>query len=132
VAAKSGSAPEMAAEAPDQDTPGTDTILVVEDDASVLKMAITILRRQGYHVLSASKASEAIRLTTIYENTIHLLLTDVIMPEMNGWDLFAHISERFPDMKVIYMSGNTNNVIAPKASWKKASNLFKSLFRLNP
>ena len=103
---------EMDDEAPLKKTQGTETILVVEDDASVLEMTIAILKRQGYHVLSASKAAEAIRLTTTYKATIHLLLTDVIMPEMNGKDLFAQIAVHFPEMKVIYMSGYTDNVIA--------------------
>lgn len=92
--------------------PATETILVVEDDESVLKMAITILESQHYKILSATNASDAIRLASQYTDQIHLLLTDVIMPEMNGKELSARIAECFPDIKVIYMSGYTSNVIS--------------------
>ena len=91
---------------------GTETVLVVEDDPSVLEMTTAALERQGYHILFTSKAAEALSLAITHAAPIHLLLTDVIMPEMNGKDLYLEISDRFPDMKVIYMSGYTNNVIA--------------------
>jgi PAS domain S-box-containing protein len=115
---------------PLQNRQGTETILVVEDDASVLEMTRSILNRQGYRVLSASKAAEAIQLATTYQDTIHLLLTDVIMPEMNGRELCAQISDRFPEMKVIYMSGYTHNVIAHHGILDQGINFIQKPFPL--
>lgn len=88
------------------------TILIVEDDESVLDLAITILKAQDYHILSALKAGDALRLVSSYNGEIDLLLTDVVMPDMNGRELHAEIIKIFPEIKVIYMSGYTNNVIA--------------------
>ena len=91
---------------------GHETILLVEDEPAILKMTTKILERQGYTVLAASTPSEAIRRTEAHPGEIHLLLTDVVMPEMNGRDLAKNLLSFYPNLKRLFMSGYTANVIA--------------------
>src|ERR1039457_2482889 len=91
-------------------TRGSETILVVEDEPAILSLTKTILERLGYQVLVASTPGEAIRVTAEYSGQIHLLVTDVVMPEMNGRDLASKLSSTFPHLKKLYMSGYTANV----------------------
>ncbi len=100
---------------PGEDSPprgGNETVLLVEDEEAVLRLAQRILDELGYHVLVAGKPHEALALAREYSGEIHLLVTDVIMPEMNGRDLATHISSCKPGMKLVYMSGYTADVIA--------------------
>jgi PAS domain S-box-containing protein len=92
--------------------PGRETILLVEDDPSILQLGTRMLERLGYHVLAASGPGEALLLAERYAGKIHLLLTDVIMPEMNGRDLAKRLLLLHPDIKRLFMSGYTANVIA--------------------
>jgi two-component system cell cycle sensor histidine kinase/response regulator CckA len=90
---------------------GNETILVVEDQEEVRVLTVTALERCGYRVLSAAGAKEAIAIAKTFEGTIHLLLTDVVMPGMNGRDLANQLTtERH--LKVLFMSGYTDNAIA--------------------
>lgn len=90
---------------------GTETVLMVEDEAAILGVGKAILEELGYKVLTATKPGEAIRLSE--ENGgINLLLTDVVMPEMNGRDLADHLKDINPNLKCLYTSGYTANVIA--------------------
>ena len=91
---------------------GHETILLVEDELSILRVTTAMLRKLGYTVLSASTAREAIRLAQEHTGHIDLLLTDVIMPEMNGRGLAKELSGNHPDLKCLFMSGYTANVIA--------------------
>ena len=75
---------------------GHETILLVEDEPGILKMTTTILEMQGYTVLAASTAGEAIRLAQEHSGEIHLLMTDVVMPEMNGRDLAKNLLSFYP------------------------------------
>jgi two-component system cell cycle sensor histidine kinase/response regulator CckA len=85
---------------------GTETILLVEDDVIVRDLVHEVLQGSGYTVLEADKASEALRIGEDYApRPIHLLLTDVVMPEMDGPQLAEHLARLFPQMKVLYMSG---------------------------
>ncbi|NOQ21784.1 MAG: PhnD/SsuA/transferrin family substrate-binding protein [Candidatus Aegiribacteria sp.] len=90
---------------------GTETILLVEDDKMVRKLSKTILERMGYTVLNASMPSEAIRLAGEYAGEIHLLITDVIMPEMNGLNLTRRLLSIYPRLKYMFISGYTANAI---------------------
>lgn len=91
---------------------GTETILLVEDEQSILKLGMTMLERMGYTVLAAHTPSEAIRLAEEHKGEIHLVMTDVVMPEMNGRDLSNQLIFRYPKLKRLFMSGYTANVIA--------------------
>ncbi len=87
-------------------------ILVVEDEITILNLSKTILEKLGYTVLTASTPSEALRLVEMHSGRIQLLLTDVIMPEMNGRDLASQLHTCFPDIKTLFMSGYTADVIS--------------------
>lgn len=91
---------------------GSETILLVEDEPAILKMTAVILERLGYTVLSTDIPGEAIRLAREHSGNIHLLLTDVVMPEMNGRDLARNLLSIYPDIKRLFMSGYTADVIA--------------------
>lgn len=89
-----------------------ETILLVEDDKSILKLGERMLNSFGYTVLSAATPGEAIKLVEESMGKIDLLLTDVVMPEMNGRELSERLKKQDPDLKTLYMSGYTANVIA--------------------
>ena len=91
---------------------GNETILLVEDEPAILNMVRMMLERKGYSVLSAATPAEAIALAKIHADKIHLLMTDVVMPGMNGRDLARHLITIYPDVKLLFMSGYTANVIA--------------------
>uniref|UniRef100_A0A7C4MPG1 histidine kinase n=1 Tax=Desulfatirhabdium butyrativorans TaxID=340467 RepID=A0A7C4MPG1_9BACT len=91
---------------------GHETILLVEDEPAILRMATMMLGREGYTVLGAGTPGEAVRLATEHPGDIHLLITDVVMPEMNGRDLAKNILSLYPGLKCLFMSGYTANVIA--------------------
>ena len=90
---------------------GTETILVAEDDDTVRQLTRELLEIYGYNVLEASNGGSALLLCERYEEPIHLLLTDVIMPEMSGHELTTRLAQLHPEMKVLYMSGHTEDVI---------------------
>lgn len=89
-----------------------ETILMVEDDAALLNIGRRMLERLGYKVLTANSPGKAIELAEAGIEQFHLLLTDVIMPEMNGRQLSERMSSIYPDLKIVFMSGYTANVIA--------------------
>lgn len=89
-----------------------ETVLVVEDEPALLMMTQTMLRKLGYQVLAAGTPGEAIGLIRKCESRIHLAITDVIMPEMNGRSLAERLQSLSPGIKVLFMSGYTADVIA--------------------
>jgi PAS domain S-box-containing protein len=91
---------------------GLETILLVEDEPSILRMCENILEGLGYRVLTASTPGEAIGLAEKHAGEIHLLMTDVVMPKMNGRDLAKRLLSLYPSLKRLFMSGYTANVIA--------------------
>jgi len=90
---------------------GTETILLVEDDEVVRKLVSEVLGNEGYRLLEAANGLGALSICAQYEERIHLLLTDVIMPEMSGRELAHRLASQRPEMKVLYMSGYTDDVI---------------------
>jgi len=94
---------------------GTETILIVEDEVSILKMIKRMLEILGYTVLEASDPFEALEIARNYIGTIHLLITDVIMPKMNGVDLSKLVSAIHPKIKTIYTSGYSADVLLKHA-----------------
>ncbi|MGB9594219.1 MAG: ATP-binding protein [Anaerolineae bacterium] len=91
---------------------GSETVLVTEDDAAVRRMAARILRGLGYTVLEAANGAEALQAARKYGGRIDLLITDVVMPRMNGRELAQRLAEICPGVKVLYVSGYTENAIA--------------------
>lgn len=88
-----------------------ETILVVDDDNSVLRIVVAILRHDNYHVLEAGSASEALLICREYPGFIHLLLADVTMPAMSGPELASEIKEARPDVRVMFMSGHVDGTL---------------------
>ena len=91
---------------------GTETVLLVEDELGVRQLASAILKLHGYRVLEAADAKEAIKVAQQERGPIHLLLTDVIMPLMSGRELVEQIRPLRKDIRIIYMSGYTDDVLA--------------------
>lgn len=92
-------------------TKGRGTVLVVEDEEIVRDLACEALNMLGYSVLDAATPAEAVRISLEYGVDIDLLLTDVVLPRMDGRTLYSRLSERMPRLKVLYMSGYTGNFI---------------------
>lgn len=90
-----------------------ETVLLVEDDHMVRSVALRILSRRGYEVLEAANGSEALALSSSYSKPIHLLLTDVVMPEMSGSILAEKIVQERPSTSVLFISGYTEDALAP-------------------
>ncbi len=91
---------------------GSETVLLVEDDANVRQLVADVLQEYGYQVLEADAPARAIAVATAYEGAIDLLLTDVIMPQMNGRKLYERLTATWAGLKVLYMSGYTDDIIA--------------------
>jgi two-component system, cell cycle sensor histidine kinase and response regulator CckA len=116
----------------DADTtePGTETILLAEDEANLRYLARQFLEKQGYKVIEATDGAAAMQIAVAHEGVIHLLLTDVIMPGMNGRELAQRISEIRPQTKVLYMSGYTENVIGHNGTLDAGVRLLQKPFTL--
>jgi CheY-like chemotaxis protein len=93
-------------------TCGQETILLVEDESAILDLCTMILKKLGYTVLAANSPGEAIRLAREHAGDISLLMTDVVMPEMNGRDLAKNLLSLYPHIRRLFMSGYTADVIA--------------------
>lgn len=91
--------------------PGTETILLVDDDAAVRTVLARILTRAGYTVLTASAAAEAETIFADHAGAIHLLMTDLIMPDMNGGELARRLIAIRPGTRVLYTSGYTSETV---------------------
>src|SRR3984957_772422 len=110
--------------------PGTETILLVEDEANLRYLARQYLEKQGYRVIEAADGAVAMQIAVAHEAVIHLLLTDVIMPGMNGRELAQRISEIRPNVKVLYMSGYTENVVGHNGTLDAGVRLLQKPFNL--
>jgi DNA-binding NtrC family response regulator len=97
--------------APPRELRGSETILLVEDDDQVRTVALGILRKNGYHVIVARNPGEALLQSETYPGLIHLLLSDVVMPQLSGPELAKRLAKDRPDMKVLCMSGYTDDSI---------------------
>jgi PAS domain S-box-containing protein len=118
------------ATAGEQPGPGHETILLVEDEENLRQLTRQSLENQGYSVIDAADGAAAIRLSQAHKGPIHLLLTDVIMPGMNGRELANQVSSSRPDMKVLYMSGYTENHIGHNGTLDQGIALLQKPFTL--
>ncbi len=104
------------------------TVLLVEDEIAILNLAKRMLEQLGYDVLAANTPSKAVEIARRHHGAVDLLITDVIMPELNGRDLAARISALFPTVKILYMSGYTANVIIHRGVLDKDVHLIQKPF----
>ena len=107
---------------------GRETVLLVEDEPAILVMLARMLEAKGYCVLSAQSPNEALRLSREHAGEIHLILTDVVMPEMNGRSLADAVLPRHPRAKVLFMSGYSGDVIANHGVLDEAVNFIAKPF----
>ncbi|MDI6726616.1 MAG: PAS domain S-box protein [Smithellaceae bacterium] len=120
-------APKGAAEAPT----GTETVLLVEDEETLLEIGQIMLAHLGYEVLAAGSPLQALRLAEEFQGEIHLLLTDVVMPVMSGRDLWQRLCALRPGLKCLYMSGYTANVIAHRGVLDEGVHFLQKPFSLD-
>ena len=107
-----------------------ETVLVVEDETNLRRMARQYLENLGYTVLEAADGAGALQICVSHPGRVHLLLTDVIMPGMNGRELAQRFFEQRPDTKVIYMSGYTENVVGSNGTLDTGITLLQKPFTL--
>ncbi len=110
---------------------GAETLLVVEDEAAILEMVQDMLENMGYQVLPANTPSQAIDIGKTHPDNIDLLMTDVIMPEMNGKDLARNLVAVYPGLKTLFMSGYTADVIAHHGILEKNVAFIQKPFSMN-
>lgn len=110
---------------------GNELILLVEDEPAILDMSKHMLERLGYSILAANTPDQAIHFAGIYNGNIKLLMTDVVMPEMNGRDLAKELKNFSPHIKILFMSGYTANVIANQGRLNKGENFLQKPFTID-
>ena len=108
---------------------GTETILYVEDDPMVRKLNLTILERLGYRVLLAEDGPAALALADEFDGTLDMLITDVVMPEMNGEELSRRIRGMCPQIKILFTSGYTEDIIAPRGVLENGTHFLSKPYR---
>ena len=107
-----------------------ESVLVVEDEPAIMKMTQALLQRLGYRVFAVGSPSQALQLAKTHTDDIDLLVTDVVMPEMNGRDLAHQMNSLYPNMKTLYMSGYTADVIAHRGVLEKGLNFIQKPFSI--
>jgi two-component system cell cycle sensor histidine kinase/response regulator CckA len=109
---------------------GGETVLIVEDEMEVRRLAVRILERQGYKVLEASHGDDALQVCKEYEGQIPLLVTDVVLPGMSGRKLAERLRSLHPRMKVLYMSGYTDKAIVHNGELEEGMNFIQKPFSM--
>jgi two-component system cell cycle sensor histidine kinase/response regulator CckA len=110
---------------------GTETVLLVEDDRAVRRLAGEALRRYGYTVLQSASGLDAIYMAGRHPGPIHLLLTDIVMPQMNGRELSAHLERIRPEVLTLFVSGYVDNVIVQQAEFDAGAAFLQKPFTGN-
>jgi len=105
-----------------------ETILVVEDEAAILRLTSSILTKAGYRVVTAGGPGQAIAVAREHKTLLQLLITDIVMPEMNGRDLSRLLQSEIPALKCLFMSGYTANVIAGQGVLDKGMQFIQKPF----
>ena len=93
---------------------GNETILLVEDEALLLNLGSEILEQMGFNVLATYSPNEALRIAAEHPGEIQVLMTDVIMPEMNGQELAGRLVKEYPGIRCLFVSGYTTDVFSPE------------------
>ena len=109
---------------------GTETVLLVEDESAVLRLSKIVLERFGYVVLTAGTPGEAIQLFESHPGAVNLLVTDVVMPEMNGRELAARLRAARPDLKTLFVSGYSASALAPRGVLDEGVHFLQKPFSL--
>lgn len=112
------------------DNSGIETLLVVEDQKNVLDMVLEYLEMNGYMVLSAQDGNNAVEVYKKYNDKIHLLITDIILPDINGKQVFDNLSQYDSELKVLYMSGYSEEIITVENVLKPGVNFIQKPFNL--
>ena len=120
--------PDRGGRCPTDRTPTGETVLVVEDEEALREVTERIFTRSGYHVITAANGPEALALAAGYDGDIHLLVTDVVMPNMLGKEVAERIRELKPDIEVLYMSGYAQPVLASQGRLDRDVNLIEKPF----
>jgi two-component system, cell cycle sensor histidine kinase and response regulator CckA len=110
---------------------GSETILLVEDDEALLNMEKLRLQSLGYNVLAAALAGEAIRLAAEYKGPIHLLFTDVVMPDMNGKELAEGLKSSHAEMRCVFMSGYASDTVLRHGILEEGVNFIRKPYSIN-
>jgi len=110
---------------------GTETILMVEDEVTILNLGSSILRRLGYRVLEAQSPGDALKLDEQHAETVHLLITDVVMPGMNGKELADRLRASHPGLRTLFMSGYTADIIAHHGVLDEGVQFLQKPFSMN-
>jgi two-component system cell cycle sensor histidine kinase/response regulator CckA len=100
---------------PAGDDAANETILLVEDEASVRSVVSRALRSRGYHVMEARNGEDALNVAEKHNAPIHLVITDMVMPEMDGAELYHNLRRWYPRMRILLISGYTKGAIPPEA-----------------
>jgi CheY-like chemotaxis protein len=122
--------PDEAAQ-PTKAARGDETILLVEDEPAILSMAKTMLERQGYTVMAAGSPGAALQLAEAHSGPIHLLMTDVVMAEMNGPELAAALQEQRPETRVLFMSGYMAHTLTHRCVLAGGENFLSKPFSIH-
>jgi PAS domain S-box-containing protein len=120
-----GEASELTIASPATTARGDETVLLVEDDADVRAIGVRALRGTGFRVLEAADGVDALAIARAFEGTIHILVTDVVMPRMGGKELAAQLAAERPEMKVLFASGYTRNAIVHQGVLEQGTNFLQ-------
>jgi two-component system cell cycle sensor histidine kinase/response regulator CckA len=112
-------APALARREQPKDLTGRGTVLLVEDEDAVRSFAARALGQRGYHVLEATTGTEALEMFTSYNGDVDLVVSDVVMPEMDGPTLMKHLRSERPDVKIIFISGYAEDAFRRNLSEKE-------------
>ncbi len=123
--------PEVAAPSEEKDVTGEETVLLVEDNDAVRKISRTMLKRHGYRVIAAAEGTEALEELASRDGSIDLLLTDVVMPGMSGPELYSRVAEDHPGLKVLYMSGYTDEIVTAQGKLRSGEDLIEKPFSMD-
>ena len=113
---------------PYERTPAGETVLIVEDQEALREVTARIFARSGYHVITAANGAEALTLAAQHDGNIHLLLTDVVMPNMLGKEVAEKIRRARPDIEVLFMSGYAQPILASQGRLDCGVNLIEKPF----